>query len=57
MEVSEKPVFPSIRFGHSEELHPSYFVWWEENFTQRFSTRPSEERAGSGCTRTAETGL
>lgn len=50
MKVSEKGVFPSIRSGHSEELHPSSFVWWEENITQRFSTRPSEEYAASGCT-------
>jgi hypothetical protein len=50
MEVSEKAVFPSIRSGHSEELQPSSFVLWEENFTQRFSTRPTVEHVSSGCT-------
>jgi hypothetical protein len=40
MEVRGKAVFPSIRSGHPEELHPSSFLWWEENFTQKFSTRP-----------------
>jgi len=57
MEVSEKAVFPSVRSDHSEELHPSSFKCWEENFTQSCSTRPSEEYADCGCTWAAETGL
>jgi hypothetical protein len=40
MEVDEKAVFPSVQTRHSEQLHPSFFMWWEENFTQRFLTRP-----------------
>jgi len=36
----KKAVFPSVQTSHSEQLHPSFFIWWEENFTQRFLTRP-----------------
>jgi hypothetical protein len=34
MEVDERAVFLSVQSGHSEQLHPSFFMWWEENFTQ-----------------------
>jgi len=34
MEVDEGAVFLSVQYGHSEQLHPSFFMWWEENFTQ-----------------------
>lgn len=51
MEVDKKAVFPSVLSGNSEQLHPS-FMWWEENFTWRFTTFPSEEHAGSGWVRT-----
>lgn len=44
---------PSPRSGHSEQLHPSVFMWFKEYFTQRFSTRHSEEHAGTEWTRTA----
>jgi hypothetical protein len=57
MEVSEKAVFFFIRSGHSEQLHLSSFMRWEENFTQSCSTRPSEKYADCGCTWAAETGL
>jgi hypothetical protein len=42
MEVDEKAVFPSVQTSQSEQLHPPFFMWWEENFTQRFLTRTFE---------------
>jgi hypothetical protein len=50
---TKKAVFPSVQYDYFEQLHPSFFMWWEENFTQRFLTPPSEEHAISGWTRTA----
>lgn len=47
-----KICFSSVQSGHSEQLHPFFFMWWEENLTQRFLTRPSEKHAGCGWTRT-----
>jgi hypothetical protein len=41
-EVDEKAVFPSVQTSHSEQLHTSFFMWWEENFTHRFLTCPFE---------------
>jgi hypothetical protein len=38
----EKICFSSDETGHSEQLHPFFFMWWEENLMQRFLTRPSE---------------
>jgi len=48
---------PSVRSGHSEQLHPSVFMWFKEYFTQRFSTCPSQEHAGTDWTRTTATDL
>jgi hypothetical protein len=28
-----KKLLPSVRSGYSEQLHPSFFMWWKENFT------------------------
>jgi len=48
-----KSCFPSVQSDYFEQLHPSFFIWWEENFIQRFLTPPSEEYARSGWTRMA----
>ena len=40
-------VLPSVRSGHSEQLHSAFFICWEENFIQRFSNLPREECAGT----------
>jgi hypothetical protein len=34
MEMDERAVFLSVQSGHSEQLHLSFLMWWEENFTQ-----------------------
>jgi hypothetical protein len=34
--------------SHSQQLHHSVFMWWEENVTERFSTCPFQVDAGSG---------
>lgn len=52
MVMGVRAALPSVRSGHSEQLHPSVFMWFKEYFTQRFSTRPSEEHAGTDWTRT-----
>jgi hypothetical protein len=55
---TQKLFSPSVRSGHSEQLHPLFFMWWEENVTQGFLARPSEEPAGSGWIRASiSTGL
>lgn len=48
-----KSRFPSVQSDYFEQLHPSFFMWWGENFTQRFLTPPFEEHARSGWTRMA----
>jgi hypothetical protein len=53
MEVDKKAVFPPVQYDYLKQLHPSFFMWWEGNFTQRFRTPPSEEHARSGWTRMA----
>jgi hypothetical protein len=55
-EVEENTVFPSVRSGHSEQLHLSFFMWWVQNFMWRCLIDPSQEHAGSGWTRTAARG-
>jgi hypothetical protein len=36
MEVDRKALFPPVRTGHCQQLHPFIFMWWEENFTRDF---------------------
>jgi hypothetical protein len=31
MEVDKEALFPPISPGCSQQLHPSIFMWWEEN--------------------------
>ena len=45
-EVNKKALFPPVRPGHCQQLHPFIFMWWEENFTQRFSSHPYQRDAG-----------
>src|SRR5215510_4471351 len=33
--------------GHCQQLHPFIVMWWEENFTQRFSSHPYQRDAGT----------
>jgi hypothetical protein len=47
MEVDKKALFPPARPGHYQQLHPFIFMWWEENFTQRFSPHPYKRDAGT----------
>jgi hypothetical protein len=42
----------SVRSGHSEWLHASFFMWWEGNITQ-ICALLSEEHAGIGWKRMA----
>lgn len=37
-QVDEAAVFPSLKFGHSEQLLPSFLMWWEENLRQIFNS-------------------
>ena len=46
MEVDKQALFPPVRPGHSQQLHPFIFMWWEEKFTQRFSSYPYQRDAG-----------
>jgi len=48
MEVDKKALFPPVRPGHSQQLHPFIFMWWEENLTQSFSACPYQRDAGMG---------
>jgi len=47
MVVDKKALFPLVRPGHCQQLHPFIFMWWEENFTQRFSSHPYQRDAGT----------
>jgi len=42
-----KVLFPPVRPGHCQQLHPFIFKWWEENFTQRFLSHPYQQNAGT----------
>jgi hypothetical protein len=41
--IPKKPVGPD----HCQQPHPYFFMWWEENLTQRFSTHPYQRDAGA----------
>ena len=43
---TKKALFPSVRPGHCQQLHPFIFMWWEENFTHRFLSHPYQRDAG-----------
>jgi hypothetical protein len=45
----KKAIFPPVGPEHCQQLHPSNFMWWEENLTQIFSTDPYQRDAGMGC--------
>jgi len=47
MEVDKKALFPPDGPGHCQQLHPFIIMWWEENFTQRFSSHPYQRDAGT----------
>ena len=36
MEVDKKTLFPPVRPGHCQRLHPLIFMWWKENLTRDF---------------------
>jgi len=38
---------PRVRPGHCQQLHPLIFMWWEKNFTKRFSSHPYQRDAGT----------
>jgi len=44
---TKKALFPPVRPGHCQQLHPFIFMWWEENLTQRFSSHPYQRDAGT----------
>jgi len=52
MEVDKETLFPPVRHDHSQQLHLAVYMWWEENLTQRFLTRPCQGDAGKGWART-----
>jgi len=39
---SKKALFPPVKPGYCQQLHPFIFTWWEENFTQIFISPLSE---------------
>ena len=39
MAVDKEAFFLPVGPGHSQQLHPTIFTWWEENLTQRFSSQ------------------
>jgi len=43
----QKTLFPPVRPGHCQQLHPFILMWWEENFTQRFSFHHYQRDAGT----------
>jgi len=48
MEVDKKALFPPVRPGYSQQLHPFIFMWWEVNLTQKFSMHTYQRDAGMG---------
>jgi len=48
MEVDKKALFPPVRHGYSQQLHPFIFMWWEVNLTQKFSMHTYQRDAGMG---------
>jgi len=44
---TKKALFPPGGPGHCQQLRPFIFMWWEENLTQRFSTRPYQRDVGT----------
>ena len=44
---TKKTLFRPVKPGHCQQLHPLIFMWWEENITQRFLTRPYQRDAGT----------
>jgi hypothetical protein len=39
-QMDEEIALQSVRSDNSEQLHSSFFMWWEENVTQTFLTPP-----------------
>jgi hypothetical protein len=35
-QMDEEIALQYVRSGNSEQLHSSFFMWWEENVTQTF---------------------
>jgi hypothetical protein len=51
MWMTEWLIATQSAISHSEELHPSFFMWYEENLMQKFSTFCFEEHVDIGLTR------